>query len=170
MSERLWAPWRMEYIQRPKGAACIFCDFAAAPPDAYREKLVLLVQPHALVCLNKYPFAAAHLLVAPRAHVGDVGDLPPDEYDATMRLLREAAVRVRRATRAEGLNLGMNLGRSAGAGIEGHLHAHVVPRWAGDSNFMPVLADVRVIPEYLDQTWQRLVPFFADVPGEHPLG
>jgi ATP adenylyltransferase len=85
-----------------------------------------------------------------------------------MRLLREAAVRLRRATSAEGLNLGINLGRSAGAGIDDHVHAHVVPRWAGDSNFMPVIADVHVMPEHLDRTWERLVPFFADVPGEHP--
>jgi ATP adenylyltransferase len=170
MPERLWAPWRMEYILAPKGQDCIFCDFAAASPETYREKLVLVVQPQALVCLNKYPFAAAHLLVAPRRHVSDVADLPPEEYDATMQLLREAAVRLRRATSAEGLNLGMNLGRSAGAGIEDHLHAHVVPRWAGDSNFMPVIAGVLVMPEYLDRTWERLVPFFADVPGEHPVG
>lgn len=170
MPERLWAPWRMEYILAPKGQDCIFCDFAAASPQTYRDKLVLVVQPHALVCLNKYPFAAAHLLVAPCRHVSDVADLPPEEYDATMQLLREAAVRLRRATGAEGLNLGLNLGRSAGAGIEDHLHAHVVPRWAGDSNFMPIIAGVLVMPEYLDRTWERLVPFFADVPGEHSVG
>jgi ATP adenylyltransferase len=168
MAERLWAPWRMEYILGPKGGPCIFCDFASAPRETYREKLILLVQPLALVCLNKYPFAAAHLLVAPRAHAADVADLPPEDYDATMRLVRDAVVRLRRATHAEGVNVGINLGRAAGAGIEEHLHAHAVPRWSGDSNFMPVVADVRVMPEHLDQTWQRLVPYFADLPGEHP--
>jgi ATP adenylyltransferase len=168
MAERLWAPWRMEYILGKKGPTCIFCDFAAAPPESYREKLVLLVQPLALVCLNKYPFAASHLLVAPRAHVSDLEALEPDAYDATMRLVRETTVRLRRATNAEGMNVGINLGRAAGAGIEGHIHAHAVPRWSGDSNFMPVVADVRVMPEHLDQTWQRLVPYFADLPGVHP--
>jgi ATP adenylyltransferase len=158
----------MEYILGPKGGACIFCDFAAASPEAYREKLVLLVQPHALVCLNKYPFAASHLLVAPRRHVSDLEGLPAEEYDAVMRLLRETVARLRAATRAEGVNVGMNLGKAAGAGIEEHLHAHAVPRWSGDSNFMPVLADVRVMVEHLDDSWKRLAPLFADLPGEHP--
>jgi ATP adenylyltransferase len=170
MPERLWAPWRMEYILGSAPSVCIFCSLAAAPPEAYRDKLVLVVQPHALVCLNKYPFAACHLLVAPRRHVSDVGDLPPEEYDATMRLVREAVARVRRATNADGLNVGLNLGKAAGAGIAEHLHAHVVPRWTGDSNFMPVLADVRVMPELLDQSWQRLLPYFSDIPGQHPAG
>ncbi len=168
MSERLWAPWRMEYVLGPKGGACIFCDFASARPEAYREKLVLLVQEHALVCLNKYPFAASHMLVAPRRHVADVSELTLDEYDATMRLLRETTARLRTATRAEGVNLGMNLGKAAGAGIAEHLHAHAVPRWSGDSNFMPVIADVRVMVEYLDDSWKRLEPLFADLPGERP--
>jgi ATP adenylyltransferase len=168
MAERLWAPWRMEYILGPKGDTCIFCDFASSPREAYREKLVLLVQPHALVCLNKYPFASAHLLVAPTRHAPDIADLSAEEYDATMRLVLQTVVRLRRATRAEGVNVGINLGRAAGAGIEEHVHAHAVPRWSGDSNFMPVVADVRVMPEHLDTTWVRLVPYFADLPGEHP--
>jgi len=167
MSERIWAPWRMEYIVGPKGGPCIFCDFAAAPPSAYREKLVLVVQPHALLCLNRYPFAGGHLLVAPRRHASDLAELPAEEYDALMHLLRDAADRLRRATRCEGMNLGFNLGKAAGAGIAEHLHGHLVPRWAGDTNFMPVLADVRVMPEHLDATWRSLAPLFADVPGQH---
>ena len=160
----------MEYILGSKQGACIFCDFAAAPPAAYREKLVLLVQPHALVVLNRYPFAASHVLVAPRRHVSDLGALPGEEYDALMRLLRDTCARLGAATRAEGLNVGMNLGKAAGAGIAEHLHAHAVPRWNGDVNFMPVLADVRVMPEHLDDSWQRLAPLFADLPGAHPAG
>jgi ATP adenylyltransferase len=167
MTDRLWAPWRMEYILGPKDGPCIFCEFASAPPTLYREKLVLVVQPHALVCLNRYPFAACHLLVAPRRHVSDLGDLPAEEYDATMRLLRDTVSRLRLATNAEGINVGLNLGKAAGAGITEHLHAHAVPRWVGDSNFLPVLADIRVMPEYLGESWQRLAPFFADVPGAH---
>jgi ATP adenylyltransferase len=168
MAEVLWAPWRMEYIQREKGGACIFCDFASAPPDAYRAKLVLVVQEHALVCLNRYPFAACHVLVAPRRHLTDLGELATEEYGAMMQLVRIAIARVKGATAAEGLNVGLNLGRAAGAGIADHLHAHVVPRWTGDSNFMPVIADARIMPEYLDASWQRLLSFFADVPGQHP--
>src|SRR5579864_837469 len=167
MTERLWAPWRMEYILGPKTGPCIFCGFASAARQYYREALVLVVTEHALVCLNRYPFAPSHLLVAPRRHVSDIGDLPIDEYDATMALVREAAMRLRLATRAEGLNVGFNLGQAAGAGIADHLHAHIVPRWTGDSNFMPVVADTRVMPEYLDQSWLRLRPLFADIPGEH---
>jgi ATP adenylyltransferase len=158
----------MEYILASKQGACIFCDFASAPVAAYREKLVLLVQPHALVCLNRYPFAAGHLLVAPRRHVSALGELPLEEYDAVMRLTREAATRLQGATRAEGLNVGLNLGKAAGAGIAEHLHAHVVPRWNGDVNFMPTLADLRVMPEHLDATWVRLAPLLSDLPGVHP--
>jgi ATP adenylyltransferase len=106
-------------------------------------------------------------MVAPRRHVSDFADLPSHEYEAMARLVREAAARLRRATGAEGLNVGFNLGKAAGAGIAEHLHGHVVPRWSGDTNFMPVLTDLRVMPEYLDQSWQRLAPYFADLPGEH---
>jgi len=158
----------MEYILGPKGRPCVFCSFAAAPRESYRSDLVLVVQTNALVCLNRYPFAPSHLLVASRRHAGSIDDLPVDEYGAMMGLVRETAIRLRRATESEGLNVGLNLGKAAGAGIADHLHAHVVPRWTGDFNFMPVLADVRVIPEYLDQSWLRLRPFFADLPGKHP--
>ena len=168
MSDRLWAPWRMQYIVGPKSPGCIFCDFAAADPAQYREKLVLAVLPHALVCLNRYPFAPAHLLVAPRRHVADFGALSGSEYDALQRLVRIGVERLRRSTQAEGLNVGFNLGAAAGAGIADHLHAHLVPRWNGDTNFMPVLAEVRVMPEHLDATYSRLAPLFADLTREFP--
>src|SRR5580693_1195349 len=109
----MWAPWRMEYVLASKTGACIFCDFAALPPSRFREKLVLLVQPHALVCLNRYPFASSHLLVAPRRHVSDPSELTDEEYDATMRLVRDAAVRLRRVATPDGLNVGFNLGKAA---------------------------------------------------------
>lgn len=167
MPERMWAPWRMSYILGEKQGACVFCDIAAAPTNAYRERLVLVTQEHALVCLNRYPFAASHLLVLPRRHVSDLEALAPEEYDALMRLVRDATTRLKKATQPDGVNLGFNLGKAAGAGIAEHLHAHAVPRWNGDSSFMPVLADVRVMPEMLDDSWRRLAPAFADVPGEH---
>ena len=123
---------------------------------------MLVVQPHALVCLNRYPFAASHLLVAPTRHVADLSELPEEEYAALMRLVRDATVRLPAAPRgAAGMNVGLNLGRAAGAGIADHLHAHIVPRWTGDTNFMPVLGNVRVMPEYLDDSWARLAPAFA---------
>jgi ATP adenylyltransferase len=168
MSERLWAPWRMEYVLGPKDGECVFCRLGAAKPEQYRELLVLLAQPNAFVCLNRYPFASSHLLVASRRHVADLAELSDEEYAAVMALLREAIVRLRRATTAQGCNVGFNLGKAAGAGIADHLHGHVVPRWTGDSNFMPVVADVRVMPEYLDDAWLRLAPYFDDVPGQHP--
>lgn len=165
MPTPLWAPWRMEYILGHRAHECIFCEFAKQPPDKLRELLVLVVQEHALVCLNRYPFASSHLLVAPRQHVSDLVDLGEDEYASLMTLLRESAKRLRAATNAEAMNIGFNLGKAAGAGIAEHVHGHLVPRWSGDTNFMPVVADVRVMPEYLDEAWRRLYPAFADLPG-----
>ncbi len=138
-----------------------------APPSSFRELLVLVRQPHALVCLNRYPFASGHLLVNPRRHVADIAELPEEEYVALMRLLRETSIRLRRSVGASALNVGFNLGRAAGAGIADHLHGHVVPRWDGDTNFMPVLADVRVMPQHMDATLAHLAPAFTDLPGEH---
>jgi ATP adenylyltransferase len=167
MSETLWAPWRMEYVLAPKGGqGCIFCAFPSRGVASFREDLVLVVQPHAFVCLNKYPFTAGHVLVVPRRHVSKLGELADDEYDALMRLVRATVACVDAATGPNGMNLGMNLGKAGGAGIADHLHAHVVPRWLGDQNFMPVVADTRVMPEHLDATWQRLRPAFDGVPGE----
>jgi ATP adenylyltransferase len=163
----MWAPWRMDYITgQTKTGGCFFCEHAK-DVSRFRENLVLLVQEHALVCLNRYPFTTSHLLVAPRRHVGDVGDLEPAEWDALTSLLRESIARLKRAVGCEGMNVGFNLGAVAGAGVADHLHGHLVPRWRGDTNFMPVLADVRVMPEYLDDAWKKLRPAFADLPGEH---
>jgi ATP adenylyltransferase len=171
MSTPLWAPWRMPYILRSDKAAgrhgegsCFFCDHPV-DTEAFRENLVLLVQEHAYVCLNRYPFTPSHLLVAPRRHVSDLAELAPEEYIALMTLLRESTVRLRRAVNCSAMNVGFNLGLDAGAGVADHVHGHIVPRWPGDTNFMPVLTDVRVMPEYLDDAWRRLHSAFADVPG-----
>lgn len=164
MASPIWAPWRMEYILGPKtDGGCIFCAFPER--NRHAEDLVLCTTNEAFVCLNKYPFAAGHLLVVPRRHAGDFGDLGEEESDALFRLLRATVARLRRATNAQGINVGFNLGKAAGAGIAEHLHAHVVPRWDGDTNFMPVLADVRVMPEHLKDTYQRLAPHFQDLAG-----
>lgn len=155
----MWAPWRMEYIVGPKGASCIFCLFPAR--NSHREDLLLVSAEHAFVCLNKYPFAAGHLLVVPKRHVSSLSDLDDAEADALFRLLRASVARLTEALRPDGVNVGFNLGKAAGAGIAEHLHAHIVPRWFGDTNFMPVVADVRAMPEYLEQTYDKLAPFFA---------
>ena len=166
VSEPIWAPWRMEWILGKKDRSrCVFCEMSAASEELHRELLVLHAGAHAFVVLNRYPFASGHLMVVPHVHAGDLGELDGAVHDATFRLVREAAARLRAAVRAEGLNVGINLGEAAGAGIAEHLHVHVVPRWNGDTNFMPVLADVRVMPQHLDDTWRHLRPFFADLPG-----
>jgi ATP adenylyltransferase len=116
--------------------------------------------------LNRYPFAAGHLLVVPHAHVSALEDLDPAAHDGLFRLVREAAGRLRRAVNAEGLNVGVNQGAVAGAGVAEHLHVHVVPRWWGDTNFMPVVAGTRVVPQALEDTLEQLARHFTDVPGD----
>jgi ATP adenylyltransferase len=156
----------MDYILgTDKKPGCFLCDH---PKDLahLRENLVLVVQPHAFVCLNRYPFTTSHLLVAPRRHVADPSELDDEEYAALTKLLRDSVARLKKAVSCEGMNVGFNLGKVAGAGVADHLHGHLVPRWVGDTNFMPVLADVRVMPEYLDESWRRLWAAFADLPGD----
>ena len=156
----------MEYILGKRPDHCIFCAMAEAPPSQFRKDLVLVVQPHALVCMNRYPFASAHLMVVPRRHVSQLEDLPDEEYAAVTALLRDSVKALKASVKPDGINIGFNLGKAAGAGIAEHLHAHVVPRWVGDTNFMPVVADVRVMPEYLDDAWRTLRPAFDGIAGE----
>lgn len=162
----LWAPWRMPYIETigAKKEGCFFCEHLL-DQTKLRENLVLVVQPHAIALLNRFPFAPAHILVAPRRHVPDIADLADDEYAALMLLLRDASIRLRRAVRCQAMNIGFNLGLHAGAGHAEHCHGHIVPRWEGDTSFMPILADIRVMPEALDETWQKLHAAFSDVEG-----
>jgi ATP adenylyltransferase len=172
MGNPLWAPWRMEYVLAPKdrSRACIFCGALSASPEELAERHVVCVTEHAFVLLNRYPFAAGHLLVVPHAHADALEQLDPAVHDALFRLVRESATRLLRAVKAEGLNVGCNLGTAAGAGVAEHLHVHLVPRWSGDTNFMPVLADTRVVPQALEATRQHLLPHFADVPGARKAG
>ncbi len=167
MGNPLWAPWRMEYVLSPKDrSACIFCGVPSASDEERRARLVVHTTERAFVVLNRYPFTAGHLLVVPHRHVDSLEALDPADHDALFRLVRDSAAILRRAVRAEGLNVGINLGAVAGAGIAEHLHVHVVPRWGGDTNFMPVLADVRVIPQALEDTRDHLIPFFQGLGGE----
>jgi ATP adenylyltransferase len=165
MSNPLWAPWRMEYILGPKDRTqgCIFCGIDEASAEERKARLVVASTPRVFVMLNRYPFAAGHILVVPHVHASSLEDLEPEVHDTLFRLVRESAVRLKRALRAEGLNIGLNLGAVAGAGVAAHLHAHIVPRWSGDTNFMPVLADTRVVPQALDATQEHLAKHFADL-------
>jgi len=160
----LWAPWRLSYVSQPDAASgCIFCDKPGAEdPSARRDDLVLRVTEHVSVIMNLFPYASGHLLVAPRQHTADYVALSA-HTSAELQAELQRAVRVlTRAFAPAGFNIGMNLGRPAGAGIADHLHWHVVPRWIGDTNFMPMLADTRVMPEHLAATYQRLLPLFEE--------
>lgn len=164
----------MDYILAPKdkdsGArpGCIFCNFPSSARDHFRENLVLVANDDYAVMLNRYPFAAGHLLVMPRRHSGHLGELDAHETATLFAAVREIGCRMRSLMKPHGINYGINEGTAAGAGIADHLHVHLVPRWSGDTNFMPVIADVRVMPEALDQAFQRLHPAFADLPGAAP--
>jgi ATP adenylyltransferase len=153
----LWAPWRMAYVVGPKDSGCIFC--AAVQSRDLRGQLVLAQQP-AVVMLNKFPYTNGHLLVAPRRHAARLSDLPRDEFQLLMDMLQRATAVLADTLRPEGMNVGMNIGAAAGAGVADHTHWHIVPRWVGDTSFMPLFAEVRVIPEHLEATYDRLKPFF----------
>ncbi|HEX9308361.1 MAG TPA: HIT domain-containing protein [Anaeromyxobacter sp.] len=164
MEKPLWAPWRMEFIRADKPKGCIFCEFPAAPEADDRKNLLVHRSAHAFTCLNRYPYNSGHVMVIPRAHVADLGSLSPEDHADLGEELRRAVAVVRATYAPDGMNVGMNLGRAAGAGIADHLHWHVVPRWAGDNNFMPVLADQRVVVEALDEAWTRIHAAFAARP------
>jgi ATP adenylyltransferase len=153
--ERLWAPWRLEYIKSADDdGGCIFCAAAAGGDDA--ERLVVHRGAHAIVLLNKYPYASGHFMVASTRHVGEYGELTDEEVLDLHRLASAGMGALAQLYAPQGYNVGWNLGRIAGAGVVDHVHLHVVPRWAGDTNFMPVLADVKVLPEHLDETRKKL--------------
>ena len=152
---QLWAPWRLEYVQTAdEEPGCVFCRAHEATDDA--EALVVHRGARAFVLLNKYPYASGHLMVAPIRHEGEFGALDADEALEVHRLASVALGVLAETMQPQGFNLGWNLGRIAGAGVIDHVHLHVVPRWAGDTNFMPVLADVKVIPETLADTREKL--------------
>ncbi|HEV2713434.1 MAG TPA: HIT domain-containing protein [Gaiellaceae bacterium] len=154
MTKPLWAPWRLEYIeQADEQRECIFCGAAAADDEA---GLVVHRGAHAFVVLNKFPYASGHLMVAPYRHVGEFPELTDDEALEVHRLAGRGMAALAQLYEPQGFNLGWNLGRVAGAGVIDHVHLHVVPRWLGDTNFMPVLGDVKVLPEHLVETRRKL--------------
>jgi ATP adenylyltransferase len=152
--KQLWAPWRLEYIQSAEEeTGCIFCCAAQGGDE---EGLVVKRGELAFVLLNKFPYASGHLMIAPYRHEGEFGELTSEEAAEVHRLASAGLGALAETMRPQGFNLGWNLGRIAGAGVVDHVHLHVVPRWAGDTNFMPVLADVKVLPEALSDARQKL--------------
>ena len=158
----MWSPWRMEYIETHRddqdgSDECVFCALLGADAEKHR---VLQRRDLAFVTLAKYPYNPGHLLVLPTRHVGEIEEIKPDEAAEMFELMQRGVRVLREASGPQGFNIGLNLGRVAGAGIPDHLHWHVVPRWGGDTNFMPVVAGTRVLPELLEQTYERLSPGF----------
>jgi ATP adenylyltransferase len=158
--KQIWAPWRLAFIQKaPHAAGCIFCAQPAMQQD--RRAYILWRGRHAYVMMNIYPYNNGHLLIAPYRHIATMEDLPPAVLLDMMRLVQRAIKAVRRAYAPEGFNLGINQGRAAGAGIEHHIHLHIVPRWEADTNFMPLLGETRVLPHHLKASFVRLKAAFS---------
>ena len=153
-ASRLWAPWRSRFLSQRRSRRCIFC--AAKRSAADRRHHVIARGAQVFALLNRYPYNNGHLLIAPYRHVGDLGSLRPAEWEGMLRMSQRLLARLHRALHPQGFNLGLNLGRLAGAGVPGHVHLHVVPRWNGDTNFMTVLADTRVVSQSLDELYALL--------------
>lgn len=160
----LWAPWRIHYILGKKEKRCFLCIKGTSA--SVRSQYVLAQTQYSAVMLNKYPYSAGHLLVIPKRHVAELDSLTVEEMTDLFLLLRDTITAVRKAFRPDGVNVGLNLGKAAGAGLRDHLHLHIVPRWNGDHNFMPIISGTMVISEYLDATYERIAPFFKDLGGE----
>ncbi|GIW47518.1 MAG: hydrolase [Deltaproteobacteria bacterium] len=149
----IWAPWRIEYITKEKEAGCIFCEKPKETKD--RENLILFRGETGFIIMNRYPYTNGHLMAVPYRHIKELAHLTDGEKLELMNLIIKST-EILKAINPDGFNIGMNIGRVAGAGIEDHIHFHIVPRWNGDTNFMPVIGDVKVMPEYLDQTYIKL--------------
>ena len=156
----LWAPWRMDYILKKKQKGCIFCKKPIEGKD--RENLILFQGKHAFVMMNKFPYNNGHLMIVPKRHCIDLDQLDGKESEELFHLLK-ASIRVLKASfDPHGFNIGINIGKVSGAG-EDHIHFHIVPRWAGDTNFMPIFGETKIIPDYLEKTYLRLYSFFKDL-------
>lgn len=157
--ERLWAPWRMEYIKnKDKERSCVLCKYAKYPGP--KRPFVLSHEKSVMVILNKYPYISGHLMIVPKRHVAQFEDLTPKEGEDLFFAIQKTIKILKRIMKPQGINMGLNLGRSAGAGITRHLHSHLVPRWHGDTNFMPVVGAAKVISESLEETFDRFSPSF----------
>jgi ATP adenylyltransferase len=157
--ERLWTPWRKAFVESAAAAdGCFLCVDLAGDDD--RGNLILHRAEQVFVVLNRYPYNSGHLMVAPNAHTGGFVQLDPAVASELMHVTQRCVGVLQDSYRPDAFNIGLNLGRTAGAGLPDHLHVHVVPRWNGDTNFMPIVGNTKVLPESLDQTYDRLLPFF----------
>lgn len=172
--QNLWAPWRISYLKglvdSPDPAsneskdACFLCAaFKEMDEQEKRERMILLVDDRGALMMNRYPYSNGHLLIAPKKHVADISELLPEERAGLMELADLGNRLLRKVMHCQGVNMGMNLGRCAGAGVPGHCHMHLVPRWNGDSNFMQVVAGARVIPQALEESYAMLSEALNDV-------
>jgi ATP adenylyltransferase len=166
--DHLWSPWRLDYVTAEKPqTGCIFCQPRPdAEPSAERNPLIVFEGSLAYVILNRYPYNNGHLMVVPHRHLPTLVDLTIDELNEIALLTQRSEAALRESYRLEGINVGLNLGKPAGGGIPGHLHVHLVPRWLGDTNFMTVIGDTRVLPEDLSASAARLAPIFARLDAE----
>ena len=166
--DHLWSPWRLHYVTAEKPATgCIFCRPGAdTAAGATRDPLMVFVGSLAYVILNRYPYNNGHLMVVPHRHLSTLVELSVDELCQVALLTQRSEAALREAYKLEGINVGVNLGAAAGAGIQGHLHVHLVPRWYGDTNFMTVVGETRVLPEDLPSTASRLAPIFERLAAE----
>lgn len=162
--QRLWAPWRMDYILAAKQKDCFLCEMIQSDRD--RDNLLLQRRQHSLVVMNRYPYNNGHCMVAPYRHVAELHELNDAERLELMQATSVCVATLKQVMRCDGANVGINLGEAAGAGLREHLHIHIVPRWEGDTNFMPVLAATKVMPQALFELYDQLLPYF---PATKPL-
>lgn len=161
--EHLWSPWRSSYIashSEHRNSGCFLCEAASQEPS--RENLVVYVTETVVVLLNAFPYNAGHLLIAPREHIGDIDRVAPDVAQDIMVMVQRSSRILKHVLAPHGINIGANIGASAGAGVPDHLHVHLVPRWSGDTNFMPVLADVKVVSASMDDLFAKFTAAFAE--------
>ena len=165
--EHLWAPWRIEYVRLEKMEGCIFCRFSQENND--EKNLILHRSKYGFIIMNNYPYNPGHVMVAPYRHVGSIEDLSDEEVMNMYHLVSLAVQAIKRAMRPQGFNIGINMGRVAGAGIEGHIHIHIVPRWNGDTNFMPVIGDTKVIVQGMKESYEELKKEISSILNERKM-
>lgn len=156
--ENLFAPWRMEYIEKGKKEGCIFCDVFKENDD--KKNLILTRSTHSFLIMNRYPYNNGHLMVVCNLHKKDIDEFNKEEILDIFSLLSKAIEVLKKVLSPQGFNIGINLGEVAGAGVKDHFHIHIVPRWQGDTNFMPLLCETKVISEHLRTTYEKLLPYF----------
>ena len=160
--DHLWTPWRFHYLSSSRQEAnCIFCLLSST--SEHRQSFILLRNEHAFLVLNQFPYTTGHLMIVPHRHVATLSGTSPPELNEMLLLACRCEHVLQEVYRPDGFNMGVNLGKSAGAGVAGHLHLHIVPRWEGDANFVSVIGQTRVIPEELETTYDKLSPHFDDV-------